>query len=78
MKNETVYQLLYYYVNLWLVKKIQDDKDQIASTRIDPDGLWGDFFEAALLDDIEDEREQVEVENASAGSDSDDEVDDYD
>lgn len=61
----------------------QDEKEQIASTRIDPDGRWGDFFEAALLDQLEDERERAEEEeeNASVASnsiDGDDEVDDYD
>jgi hypothetical protein len=83
LKNETVHQLLYCYVNLRLIKKIQDEKEQIAaSTRIDPDGRWGDFFEAALLDQLEDERERAEEEeeNASVASnnDGDDEVDDYD
>jgi hypothetical protein len=60
----------------------QDEKEQIASTRIDPDGRWGDFFEAALLDQLEDKREwaEEEEENASVASnnDGDDEVDDYD
>jgi hypothetical protein len=62
LTNKTVHQLLYCYVNLRLVKKIQDKEEQIASTRVDPDGCWEDFFEAALLDSIEDEREQVEDE----------------
>jgi hypothetical protein len=66
LNNKTVHQLLYCYVNLRLIKKIQDEKDQIASTRVDPDGCWEDFFEAALLDSIEDEREQVEEERELA------------
>jgi hypothetical protein len=46
---------------------------QIASTRADPDDGWEDFFEAALLDNIEDERElaEEEEENGSASSSDD-------
>jgi hypothetical protein len=83
LKNKTVYQLLYCYVNLRLIKKLQEEKGQIASTRVDPDGRWGDFFEAALLDNIEEEQEQAEEENAAVGasninSDDDDDDDDDD
>jgi hypothetical protein len=65
--NRTVHLLLYCYVNLRLVKKLQDKKDKIASTRVDPEGRWGDFFEAALLDNIDDEQE-AEEQNAEVGS----------
>jgi hypothetical protein len=73
LNNKTVHQLLYCYVNLRLIKKIQDEKDQIASTRVDPDDGWEDFFESALLDNIEDERElaEEEEENGSASSSDD-------
>jgi hypothetical protein len=71
LNNKTVHQLLYCYVNLRLIKKIQDEKDQIASTRVNTDNGWEDFFEAALLDNIEDEREQAEDENGSASSSDD-------
>jgi hypothetical protein len=33
-----------------------DKKDQTASTRVDPNGRWGDFFEASLLDIIKGKR----------------------
>jgi hypothetical protein len=68
LNKKTVHQLLYCHVNLRLIKKTQDKKDQIASTRrVDPDDGW---VEAALLDNIEDERELVEEEkeNGSASS----------
>jgi hypothetical protein len=44
----------------------------MASARVDPDDGWEDFFEAALLDNIEDERELVEEEENGSASSSDD------
>jgi hypothetical protein len=47
------------YVNLRLIKKIQDEeKDNKKATRVDPDSQWEDFFEAALIDGLLDERER--------------------
>jgi hypothetical protein len=62
-----------------LIKKIQDEKDNKKATRVDPSGQWEDFFEAALIDGLEDEREQEEEdqerENGSvASSDDDDDI----
>jgi hypothetical protein len=52
-------------------------KTRRTSTRVDPDGCWEDFFEAALLDNTEDERRQIEderelaeAENGSVSSNS--------
>jgi hypothetical protein len=33
---------------------------------VDPEGRWGDFFEAALLDNIDDEREAEEQNECGA------------
>jgi hypothetical protein len=60
--NKSVQVFYHCYVNVWLIKKIQDEKDQIASISVNPYGRWGDFFEGALLDKIEDKREQAERE----------------
>jgi hypothetical protein len=58
-------------------KKIQDEKDnKKASTPVDANGQWEDFFEAALIDGLEDEREQEQEEqvreNGSVASSDDD------
>jgi hypothetical protein len=79
IKNKNVHQLLYCYVNLRLLKRIQDEKDDKKATRADPSGQWEDFFEAALIDGLEDAREQEEEdeeqENGSvAPSDDDDDI----
>ena len=73
LKNKTVHELLYCYVNLRLIKKIEDEKEKKASP-VDVDSQWEDFFEAALMDRLEDDREQEEQENGSVASsmDSDD------
>jgi hypothetical protein len=78
LNSKTVHPLLYCYVNLRLIKKIQDKKDQTASPLVDLDGQWEDFFEAALLDSIEDEREQAETDNRLAASSGDIDRDDDD
>ena len=54
LNNKPVYQLIHCYVNLRLIRKIEDKKDKRASSRADTDGRWEDFFEAALFDIIED------------------------
>jgi hypothetical protein len=61
LNNKTHHELLYCYVNLRLIKKIQDEKDKKA-TPVDANGQWEDFFEAALIDGLEDEREQEQEE----------------
>jgi hypothetical protein len=62
---------------------MEDKKVKRASNPVDTDGRWEDFFEAALLDNIEDDREQAEADNRLAAStgtniDSDDDDDDFD
>jgi hypothetical protein len=42
LNNKTVHQLLYRYVNLRLIKRIQDEKDQIVSNRVDLDAAGKD------------------------------------
>jgi hypothetical protein len=59
-------------------QKTEDEKDKIASSRVDTDGRWEGFFEAALFDNIEDEREQEEAEIMFAASTGDIERDDDD
>jgi hypothetical protein len=66
MASPSALSEVYCYVNLRLVKKLQAKKDKIASTRVDPEGRWGDFFEAALLDNIDDEREAEEQNECGA------------
>jgi hypothetical protein len=82
LNNKPVHQLISCYVNLRLIRKIEDEKDKRASIRVDTDGRWEDFFEAALFDSIEDEREQEGAEilfAASTGNiERDDDSDDND
>jgi hypothetical protein len=78
LNNKPVHQLLYCYVNLRLIRRIEDEKDKRASSRVDTDGRWEDFFEAALFDNIEDEREQEEAEILFAASTGNIERDDDD
>jgi hypothetical protein len=59
-------------------RKLQDKKDKIASTRVDPEGRWENFSEASLLDNIDDKREEeeenvnTEVAASNSNIDSDD------
>jgi hypothetical protein len=36
---------------------IQDEKDNKKASRVDSDGQWEEFFEAALIDHLKDEQE---------------------
>ncbi len=78
LNNKPVHQHLYCYANLRLIRKIKDEKDKRASSRVDMDGRWEDFFEAALFDNIEGEREQAEAEILFAASTGNIERDDDD
>jgi hypothetical protein len=54
--------------NLRLIKKIQDEKENKKANRVDSDGQWEDFSEAALIDHLKGEREQEEEENGLVAS----------
>ena len=79
LNKKPVHQLICCYVNFRLIRKIEDEKDKRASSRVDTDvGHCEDFFEAALFDNIKDEREQEEAEILFAASTGNLERDDHD